>query len=253
MCLIALAFETNPDLRLAISSNRDEFYDRPTAAMDWWSSDSILAGRDLQAGGTWLGLSRRGRFAAITNFRGHFGPEKPLSRGHLVRDFLTSTAAAADFAAAVSRQSNRHAGFNLILFDGGSLHYVNNYEQTCYALGPGVYALSNYQLDCRWPKVEYARKQLSHNLATPMNAQDRLADLTTLLSERQPYPERLLPDTGVPHRWEKILSSPFIVSEGYGTRACTGVLISNRGEVAVMEKAYNDGVLQTSQQFDFQL
>lgn len=252
MCLISLAYKVVPDLQLAVCSNRDEFYARPTAAMEWWPSANILAGRDLQAGGTWLGVSGGGRFAAVTNFRGTFGPDKPLSRGRLVADFLTSGASAADWTKAACQRANHYAGFNLLVFDGNSLYYLNNYQSTATALDPGIYAISNHSLDSPWPKVDYAKQQLRDNLAGHGPAHERLAELTSLLSRRQPYPDSRLPDTGIPHEWEKRLSSAFIISEDYGTRASTGVMVASSGEIAVMENCYELGIVKSSQRFTFQ-
>ena len=252
MCLIALAYKVVPDLQLAICSNRDEFYARPTAAMEWWPSANILAGRDLRAGGTWLGVSGGGRFAAVTNFRGIFGPDKPLSRGQLVADFLTSEASAADWTKAARQRAKHYAGFNLLVFDGNSLHYLNNYQQTATALDPGIYAISNHSLDSPWPKVDYAKQQLRNSLAVYSPEHDRLAKLTSLLSRRHPYPDSRLPDTGIPRKWEKRLSSAFIISEDYGTRAATGVMVASSGEIMVMENCYEQGGFQSSQRFTFQ-
>ena len=252
MCLIALAYKVVPDLQLAISSNRDEFYARPTAAMEWWPSANILAGRDLRAGGTWLGVSGGGRFAAVTNFRGIFGPDKSLSRGQLVADFLTSEASAADWTKAARQRAKHYAGFNLLVFDGNSLHYLNNYQQTATALDPGIYAISNHSLDSPWPKVDYAKQQLRNSLAGYSPEHDRLAKLTSLLSRRHPYPDSRLPDTGIPRKWEKRLSSAFIISEDYGTRAATGVMVASSGEIMVMENCYEQGGFQSSQRFTFQ-
>ena len=252
MCLIALAYKVIPDLQLAVCSNRDEFYARPTAAMEWWPSANILAGRDLRAGGTWLGVSGGGRFAAVTNFLGIFGPDKPLSRGQLVADFLTSEASAADWTKAARQRAKHYSGFNLLVFDGNSLHYLNNYQQTATALDPGIYAISNHSLDSPWPKVDYAKQQLRNSLAGYGSEHDRLAELTSLLSRRHPYPDTRLPDTGIPREWEKRLSSAFIISEDYGTRASTGVMVASSGEIVVMENCYEQGVFQSSQRFTFQ-
>ena len=256
MCLLAFAYKTQADRPLIVTSNRDEFYPRPTLPMHWWSEAPILAGRDLEAGGTWLGLSRNGRFAAVTNYRyvdenGEM-ESKPLSRGQLVTDFLLSVLDAADWATAIADSASGYGGFNLLLYDGDSLVYLNNYENLPpQKLEPGVYALSNNRLDSPWPKVDHAREQLAELVDSVELDEQHLGTLMATLSLQKIYAPELLPSTGVPQEWETLLSSPFIVAEGYGTRASAAVIISADGEVAVAEQTYEAGETLGSQTFSF--
>ncbi len=256
MCLLAIAFQTHPDAPLIVTSNRDEFYPRPTAAMHWWEDAPILAGKDLQAGGTWLGLSRSGRFAAVTNYR--YIPEngeietKPLSRGHLVTDFLCSTQSSEDWALSIASSAADYGGFNLLLYDGQALVYLNNYQnQAPQTLAPGVYALSNNSLDSPWPKVDHARQELCAVIDGPDMGAAQLPELIAALSLQKTYAPELLPNTGLPQDWEELLSSPFIVAEGYGTRASAAIVISASAQVAAMETTHEAGARLGSQVFNY--
>jgi uncharacterized protein with NRDE domain len=256
MCLLALAYKTQNHRPLIVASNRDEFYPRPTQPMHWWSDAPILAGKDLDAGGTWLGLSRNGRFAAVTNYRyvDESGAieSKPLSRGQLVTDFLLSDAQAIDWATALGDKALAYGGFNLLLYDGDSLVYLNNFEDLApQRLEPGVYALSNNRLDSPWPKVDHARAQLAELVETEQLGEDHLGTLIATLALQKTYAPELLPNTGVPQEWETLLSSPFIVAEGYGTRASAAVIISACGQIAVAEQSYEAGETLGSQTFKF--
>jgi len=256
MCLLAFAYKTQTDTPLIITSNRDEFYPRPTMPMHWWSDEPILAGKDLEAGGTWLGLSRNGRFAAVTNYRyvdeNGVMESKPLSRGNLVTDFLLSGQGAMDWANALGPGASEYSGFNLILFDGDNLVYLNNYENLApQKLQPGVYAVSNNTLDSPWPKVVHAREQLEEVIDSASVDSSYLEQLMATLSLQKTYAPELLPNTGVPQEWETLLSSPFIVADGYGTRASAAIIISASAEISVAEQTYEAGETLESQTFTF--
>jgi len=256
MCLLAFAYKTQNHRPLIVASNRDEFYPRPTLPMHWWSEAPILAGKDLDAGGTWLGLSRNGRFAAVTNYRyvDESGAieSKPKSRGQLVTDFLQSDQEAIDWANKLEDDAANYGGFNLLLYDGDSLVYLNNFEDLApQTLKPGVYALSNNRLDSPWPKVNHAREQLEQLIERKQLGADHLETLIATLALQKTYAPELLPNTGVPQEWETLLSSPFIVAEGYGTRASAAVIISAGGEIAVAEQTYEAGETLGSQTFNF--
>lgn len=256
MCLLAFAYKTQTDSPLIVTSNRDEFYPRPTLPMHWWSDAPILAGKDLNAGGTWLGLSRNGRFAAVTNYRyldenGEM-ESQPLSRGQLVTDFLVSELAASDWASAIEPTASEYGGFNLLLYDGSNLVYLNNYENLApQKLQPGVYALSNNTLDSPWPKVDHAREQLEQLIDGAEVGEQHLDSLMATLSLQKTYARELLPSTGVPQEWETLLSSPFIVADGYGTRASTALIISESANITVAEQTYEAGETLNSQTFNF--
>jgi len=258
MCLLAIAFQTHPDAPLIVTSNRDEFYPRPTLAMHWWEDAPILAGKDLQAGGTWMGLSRNGRFAAVTNYR--YIPEngeletKPLSRGNLVCDFLCSTQSSENWVQSIAASAAGYAGFNLLLYDGQTLVYWNNYQnQPPKNLAPGVYALSNNNLDSPWPKVDHARQTLCAAIDRPDIGATQLPELIATLSVQKTYARKLLPKTGLSEDWEELLSSPFIVAEGYGTRASAAIVISASAQVAAMETTHEAGAVLGSQVFNYRI
>jgi uncharacterized protein with NRDE domain len=254
MCLLAIAFNHRPDTPLAVCSNRDEFYQRPTLPLHWWQDMPVLAGRDEQQGGTWIGLSQNNRFAAVTNFRDlskpGFHEARPKSRGNLVTDFLCSQTSAQSWADSVLPEFDLYGGFNLLIYDGEQLLYLNNFNNQVRSLEPGIYALSNHLLDSPWPKVDYARQQLRQTLDRQRNDQQTLDDLLGLLEQNQTYPDHLLPNTGVPADWEKRLSSAFIVAEDYGTRASTSIVLSSSGS-SIAEQTYTKGIAVQSEIFTF--
>jgi uncharacterized protein with NRDE domain len=254
MCLLAIAFNHRPDTPLAVCSNRDEFYQRPTLPLHWWQDMPVLAGRDEQQGGTWIGLSQNNRFAAVTNFRDlskpGFHEARPKSRGNLVTDFLCSQTSAQSWADSVLPEFDLYGGFNLLIYDGEQLLYLNNFNNQVRSLEPGIYALSNHLLDSPWPKVDYARQQLRQTLDRQRNDQQTLDDLLGLLEQNQTYPDHLLPNTGVPADWEKRLSSAFIVAEDYGTRASTSIVLSSSGG-SIAEQTYIKGIAAQSEIFTF--
>lgn len=235
MCLVVLAYDCHPRYRLILAANRDEFHDRPAAPLAWWQdSPGILGGRDLAAGGTWLGVDRRGRLGVLTNFRdpATYRPNAP-SRGALIPQFLAGDNPAAEHAARVAAGAAPLSGFSLLLFDGNSLAYAANQPAAqARSLEPGVYGLSNHALDTPWPKLSLTRERFAAVIAG-----DRLepGPLRTLLRDRRPAPDAALPDTGIGVERERMLSSPFIVSESYGTRCTTVVLVDREGGVRVEE------------------
>ena len=251
MCLIAFAFQMKPDLPLIVTANRDEFYSRPTRPMHWWPSKDILAGKDLQAGGTWLGLSRNGRFAAVTNLRSATVNAKVLSRGSLVTDFLFSAEPAKKWLTTIIPAVKDYMGFNLLLFDGDELILFNSNNIT-KILEPGIYAFSNTDPDILWPKMQSAKASLSKYLVGSYNGNEQLEKLSALLSSRKTFEGQHAADTGVPLELEKLMSSSFIVAENYGTRSCTAV-IAARKNIAVMENCYRKGVLEQTNKFFYEL
>lgn len=224
MCLIALAWQVHPDYPLIVAANRDEFHARATAPARFWpEAPALLAGRDLAAGGTWMGVTRHGRFAALTNFREPQAPRGATSRGLLVSDYLQAKTPPLAYAEAVMARAGEYSGFNLLLADAGELVVASNRGTPPRRLGPGVYALSNHLLDSPWPKVERARRALQAQLADP-----GIEGLLALLADDAAAPDEDLPDTGVGLALERLLSSPFIRSPGYGTRSSTALLVGRR-------------------------
>lgn len=252
MCLVVLAFDCHPRYRVVLAANRDEFHDRPAAPLDWWAdAPDILAGRDLAAGGTWLGVDRHGRLGVVTNFR-EPEPAAPAgtSRGTLVPRFLSGEAGALDFAARVADESPPLAGFSLIVVDGATAAYAANRPRAeARALEPGVYGLGNHGLDTPWPKVALTRERFAAALAA-----ERLeaGPLLRLMAERRPAPDDALPRSGIGLERERLLSSPFVVSEDYGTRCTTVALVGRDGLVRIEERRYGrDGAPSERTSFAF--
>lgn len=216
MCLIVVGWRVHPDYPLVVAANRDEFYARPTAPLARWpDAPQVIGGIDLEAGGTWLGATDDGRFAAVTNVREPGMSKGRRSRGGLTRDFLLGTASTADYAARID--GAQYAGFNLLLSDGEALVYSSNRDAPPRILQPGIYGLSNHLLDSPWPKLLTARQRFSAALAD-LPGQDHFFEL---LADHAVVDDDSLPNTGVPIEWERLLSAIFVKSADYGTRAST--------------------------------
>jgi len=237
MCLALVAFSAHPRYRLVIAANRDEYHVRPAAPAAWWD-EGFLAGRDLKEGGTWLGIDRRGRFALLTNVRdpSRHDPTAP-TRGALVPRFLVDRAPPPAALAALFAGGGRHNGFNLVAGDTSELHWGSNRAASPAALAPGVYGVSNHLLDTPWPKVERARAGFAR-WCGGADADD-LAPVFALLRDAEQAPDEALPATGVPREWERLLSSPFIVSATYGTRCTTVVTVGRDGNVRLVERSFD--------------
>jgi uncharacterized protein with NRDE domain len=241
MCLIAFAWNAHPDYPLVLVANRDEYHQRPTAPLAFWDdAPDLCAGRDLRAGGTWLGLHRAGRLAAVTNVRDPVALDgKARSRGELTTGFLLSSDSGADYARALNARAPEYGGYNLLLWDGTALVYASNAPQpNARALAAGVYGLSNAQLDTPWPKVCRARLAMQNWLDSGLREWDAL--LEALADDRQ-APDAELPETGVGLDTERLLSPPFIRSPGYGTRCSSVVRIDRQGRAEFFERRYDAG------------
>lgn len=242
MCLIAFSLGQHPDYPLVVAANRDEFFRRPTAAMEWWqdtAGNPVLAGRDLLSGGTWLAVTRRGEVAAVTNVREGSAEAGQASRGELPLRALSESAD--DVARQLAEQQACYAGFNLIrLSTDSGWYYSNRDAHPGRHLHRGTYGLSNHLLQSPWPKLLKLRTAVAQLLAaTPANASRQLhQSLIPLLQDTDPAPDRELPDTGVGLETERFLSSPFIVGRDYGTRATTVVSVSRGGEIRVTEQTW---------------
>lgn len=233
MCLIALAWQAHPDYPLIVAANRDEFHHRPAQAARFWpEASALLAGRDLAAGGTWLGITRTGRFAALTNVREPGVAPGSRSRGLLVSGFLQGMDSPQAYAAAVATAGADYSGFNLLVGDAGSLWWVSNRAPAPMPVTPGVHALSNHLFNTPWPKVQRARDGLAAALPAPTPEA-----LFALLADDRAAPDDELPDTGVGLAMERLLSPPFIRSGGYGTR-CSSVLLAGRERIFFAEQTF---------------
>ena len=253
MCLLVLAIETHPVYRLVVAENRDEFYNRPTLPAAFWEDDpDLLAGLDLERGGTWFGVSRRGRWAAVTNYRDfHHRRYSRLSRGALVSRFLSDDERLDAFGQMLQQDNGHYAGLNFIAGDGNRTLYFSNTGGGCCYLKPGVYGLSNHWLDTGWPKVTEAKADFRTWLAS--GATD-VEPLFELLADRRQAADELLPDTGVGLDWERLLSSRFIQSCDYGTRASTLFLIDRQGSATFIERSFDiTGEVSETRKFNFGL
>ena len=234
MCLIIVGWQVCPEYPLIVAANRDEFYARPTAAVACWAdAPSVVAGRDLEAGGTWLGVADRGRFAAVTNVREPGSPVGRLSRGCLTRDFLTGTMPAGAFVEDLSGEA--YSGFNLLVSDKSSLWYRSNRDSAARKLAPGIYGVSNHLLDTPWPKLTSAKRRFSEAI----NCLPDESSLFALLADDEIVPDDALPATGVPLAWERLLSAIFVRSPDYGTRASTVVVRRADGSGILYERSFD--------------
>lgn len=239
MCLILFAWQSHPRYALVVAANRDEFHQRPAAPAQFWEdSPGVLAGRDLQAGGTWLGISRSGRFAAVTNYREPPVPEPQLelSRGHLVREYLESGEDPAGHANDLSSRGWQYRGFNLLLGSATTLWHVSNRNPAPMEVGRGVHGLSNHLLDTRWPKVDSGRQRLERLLQD-----DRVEPgaLFALLTDKTLTPGEMPQDLESSLAPEQLMKHYFIVSPVYGTRCSTVLLVGRNGEIEFHERAFD--------------
>ncbi|SNS78419.1 Uncharacterized conserved protein, contains NRDE domain [Noviherbaspirillum humi] len=238
MCLIVFAWQVVPGTPLVAAANRDEFYDRPAAAAHWWEdSPQVYAGRDLEAGGTWMGITRDGRFAAITNIRAPSERRGDApSRGRLVSDFLSGEVEPRDYVESLRSQAGAYNGFNLVVGNGKELIWLTNGRsddpRNGQPLTPGVYGLSNAALDTAWPKVMKSRAQFSSLICqgAPEEAYFEMLADTSLA------PDDDLPHTGVGLERERMLSAVCIESPAYGTRVSTLVCLHGDGSGMLVEK-----------------
>ncbi|MGH8294786.1 MAG: NRDE family protein [Steroidobacteraceae bacterium] len=240
MCLLVLAWNAHPHYRLVVAANRDEYHDRPAAPLARWPAPAdILAGRDLRAGGTWLGMDSRRRFGVVTNFRELVRPPaEARSRGGLIPRYLGSPAGPGEYLTALESEAGGYGGFNLVLADGESLWYASNRGAPfAWQLPPGVHGLANERLDTPWPKLHRVRQGFETWLRTGSEA---LASLFPLLGDRRPAGDAGgMPGTGLSAEWERALSSPFVVHERYGTRCSTVAAIEPTGRCYLAERRFD--------------
>ena len=246
MCLLVLAWNVHPRYRLVIAANRDEFHARPAAPLGWWQDDTgLLAGRDLQGNGTWMGVTRTGRCGVVTNYRdleAAPGPGAP-SRGELVVDYLQSASAPGAHLEQLQPRASRYAGFNLLLGDGSGLwYYSNRGDRAPRRLEPGVYGLSNHLLDSPWPKLLRVRDRFAELVGRPSLEPNVLFEM---LADRRTADDDEIPETGLPPDWERALSAPFVMHERYGTRCSTLLLVEHDGNTTMFERRFDATGAQT--------
>ena len=234
MCLIVFAWRPGHAQPLIVAANRDEFYARPSLPLaQWQDAPHVYAGRDLEAGGTWLGVNADGRFAALTNIRDPHQPPARKSRGELVARFLSGSLPLEQYLAEINGRAIEYAGFNLLVGTREELWHYNANHTEPTRLEAGVYGLSNAGLDTPWPKLLKARAALSEVLDDP-----RPDVLLDILSDPQTAPFADLPDTGVGLATESLLSSVFIASPSYGTRASTALIVNADGTRQMVERSF---------------
>lgn len=238
MCLILLAWRAHPQYPLVFAGNRDEAYDRPSAAPGFWrDAPDVYGGRDLEKGGTWLGIARSGRIAAVTNYR-----ERPAvrnasrSRGELTAGFLRGTDDPHRYLEQVVRSGGSYGAFSLIVGDRERLWCCSNRGGGVEQLAPGLHGLSNHLINTPWPKITGGKARLGKLLGA--GEAELAAGLFDILLDRTPAPDAGLPETGVGLQRERELSPSFIAGDHYGTRASTVVLINRDGDALFIERAF---------------
>lgn len=238
MCTLLFAYKLHPNYRFIFLGNRDEFKSRPALKAHFWESHpNVLAGIDLEKGGTWTGITQEGRFAFITNYRDFSIPRNSiLSRGYLTRDFLVHSVDPLKYLQDLKLHKSNYDPFNLIVGNPDNLWFYSNIEDMIRPIKPGIYGLSNALLDTPWYKVSKAKKRFAQLLATDFSS-DQLFEI---LDDTEIAPDEVLPKTGVPLDTERMLSTIHIDTENYGTRFKTVILVDNDGKVQFYEKALNE-------------
>lgn len=249
MCLILFQYRQHPKYKLIVAANRDEFYGRPAREAYFWEDQpDILAGRDLLQMGTWLGVTRSGRFAALTNFRDPSLPEQgKVSRGALVRDYLAADSPPDHFLEALNPDA--YTGFNVLFGDLDDLYYYSNLQQELVKVPPGTHGLSNHLLNTPWPKVVKGKSRMEKYLNEASEVDPD--ELFELLRDSEQAPDPHLPVSGVGLEFERILSPIFIKTAEYGTRSATVLLVDYDDNVTFAERTYANGELASQQVFQF--
>jgi uncharacterized protein with NRDE domain len=251
MCLIFLSLNQHPNYKLIVVANRDEFYHRKTARASFWNDHpEVLGGRDLEAGGTWMGVNRKGKISMITNYRDLANIKlKAPSRGFLVSDFLLENKSGDEYLKQVEKKAKEYNGFNLIVGDADSLWYLSNYKEGIEKIENGFHGLSNHLLDTEWPKVKRGSQKLKPILGESTIEPRQLFEL---MYDDIIASDSLLPQTGLPLERERALSSMFIKSPDYGSRCSTVVMIDNDNNVSFTERVYDIKTFAyTEQTFQF--
>ena len=249
MCLIVFAWKSHPDYKLILAANRDEFHGRPSQEAHWWPDlPNILAGRDLQAGGTWLAATRSGRFAAVTNYRElQRGQAGLRSRGEIVTNFVSTDVDAMTFVSTFA--DDIYAGVSILAADHENICYTSNRGDKPVSLAPGIYGLSNASLDTPWSKLTRSKEAL-----TTLIDSDKVntTELLRLLGDKTPAASSEVDSSELPFRLARTLTAPFIVSDTYGTRCSTILLFANDGRVDFFERRFAaDGTASGDSNFSF--
>ena len=253
MCLITFAYKIHPEYKLILAANRDEFYGRATRKAQFWEDEGhpdILAGKDLEADGTWMGTTKGRMWSALTNYRDPSWERKdPPSRGHLVLNYLKESESPKQFSKGLVSNTDHYMGFNILVGDPDEIYHYSNKTDKLTLIEPGIHGVSNALLNTSWPKMDWAKKDLERIISKNEFSNEELFDL---LSNSERAPEDQLPDTGIPEEWEKAVSSVFIKTETYGTRCSTLLLIDKKDNITFMERRYDpsDQSIIESTRFD---
>lgn len=254
MCLITFAYNSHSEYSLILAGNRDEFYNRPTRNAQFWNAEGcpdILAGKDLKAGGTWLGVHKDGRWGAVTNYRDpSIQKEDPPSRGELVLDYLKSKKTAMDYLEVITKKASEYNGFNLLLWDNKGFYHYSNQNKKVTGIKPGIHGISNALLDTHWPKLISANQQLQDIIAQENIEKEKLFEL---LKDETKASDEELPVTGIPRHLEKAVSSVFIRTENYGSRCSTILLIDKKGNIDFTERNFEPGSTSVTKEQHFSL
>jgi len=254
MCLINLAWKSHNEYLLIIAANRDEFFNRQTESIHEWKGEpAIIAGRDLEKLGTWLGITKTGKFSALTNVREIDRNHYELSRGHLVSDFLKEEVSIEQYGRLLANKANQYPGYNLLLSDFKQLSYMSNRNghQELLHLNEGIYSISNADLFASWPKMEKGKAMIAEIL-TESDREKIEANLFARLKDAEKASDMYLPNTGVGIERERALSPMFIRMNDYGTRSSTVVLVDYNGNVTISEVSYY-GEREEKKRFHFSL
>lgn len=258
MCLIVFAVDVHPQYPFIFAANRDERHDRPTTRAQFWAEDpSILAGRDEVAGGTWCGVTRTGRFGAVSNFRdpSTHRPDAP-SRGNLVRRYLTDGRAPRQYLIDLEEKASAYNGFNLIVGDltGVTIGYFSNRGGSPELLAPGIHGVSNHLVNTPWPKVEQSKERLKRYVNEIGSEELDTDALFEILRSTERPPDEQLPDTGLDLEAERLVSAPFIIHPTYGTRCSTVMVLDRDGRLTFIEKSYDpEGSVVETAEYDLQI
>lgn len=251
MCLILFAYRVHPEYPILIAANRDEFYKRPTLSANFWDDyPNVLAGRDLEKLGTWMGITRGGRLAALTNYRNPNEQSKSRSRGEIVSRFLTGGWALEEYAQLLHQEREQFPGYNLLFGNEDELFVYSNVSDEVEKLSPGIYGLSNGFLNTPWPKVVKGKERLRYALNYKESLDEQLFQV---LADSDRAPDAELPHTGVGQELERMLSPLFIQSSDYGTRTSTILKISINGRVSFKERTFQSNLSYNEQLFEFEL
>ncbi len=254
MCLLLLSIKSHSVYKLIVAFNRDEYYDRPTTPAGFWEEEpELLVGRDLRAGGTWLGITRNGRIGVITNYCDPASiKDDAFSRGKLVNNFLLCQQTAVDYLDGLIRDEDMYNGFNIILGEKDRIYWYSNRGNRPRNLLPGIYGLSNHLLDTPWSKVKRGKEALSNLLSRRKSPSPE--DIFQTLQDRSTFPDESLADLEFDREWESLLLPIFVSSPTFGTRSSTLLLIDQRDHVTFIERTFNaEGNDPGTRKYEFQI